>query len=304
MTEIPEHLLNRSRERRAAMGGAADVDDPPAAGGATSAGTPTKAPAAGPASIPAHPAQATAETAPAPSPMVRAHERRRKVPFWAMPVLAALPLWAYVYTGTLSPPPVGEGPDVLGEELYAGSGCAGCHGASGTGSGSFPGFTDGRIYETWPSFVEHFEWVRLGSAGWLRERGDTYGATDKPVNGGMPGFGEGQISDADLLFVVLHERRLGGQNPNAEDAEALEAVALLLSENPAMTFAEALVEFGVEAPGTDDADPPASDAPEENTPGSEGHTGPGSAGAMDDGDANQTGTGEDDRVPAAGASTE
>src|SRR3546814_19422185 len=80
--------------------------------------------------MPAHPAPATAEVAPAPSPMVEAHRNRRKIPFWAMPVLAALPLWAYVYTGTLSPPPAGEGPEVLGAELFAGSGCVGCHGRS------------------------------------------------------------------------------------------------------------------------------------------------------------------------------
>lgn len=287
MTAIPEHLLNRSRERRAAMGGNggdADEGSGPAAGGSAPARPPAKASAAAPASMPAHPAPATAETAPAASPMVEAYERRRKIPFWAMPVLAALPLWAYVYTGTLSPPPAGEGPAVLGDEFYAGSGCGGCHGAGGAGTGGFPGFTDGRIYETWPSFVEHFEWVRLGSSNWLEERGDTYGATDKPVNGGMPGFGPDQISDADLLFIVLHERELGGSNPDSEDAEALEAVALLLSENPDMTFEEALAEVGVEAPETGDAgsgadlagSPPGNAPEQEGTSGSRGETGRGS----------------------------
>jgi mono/diheme cytochrome c family protein len=303
LTEIPEHLLKRSRERRAAMGGdggAADGGGASDTGGATSADAPAKASAPAPAAMPAHPAPATAETAPPPSPMVEAHEKRRKIPFWAMPVLAALPLWAYVYTGTLSPPPAGEGPAVLGEELYAGNGCGGCHGAGG-GGGVGPAFTGGSIYETFPSFVTHFEWVRLGSAGWLEERGDTYGANEKAVNGGMPGFGEGQLSDADLLFIVLHERELGGANPDTEDAEALEAVALLLSEHPEMTLEEALAEVGVEAPetegggsGADRGDPPPRNAPEQDdTPGSEGQGGPGTdaetGGTGDTQDPNQTG---------------
>ena len=90
--------------------------------------------------------------------------------FWAMPVLVALPLWAYIYQGTLSPPPAGEGSETRGAELFSEVGCSGCHGAGGGGSGSFPGFTDGRIFETFPAWPTHFEWVRLGSAGWLDER--------------------------------------------------------------------------------------------------------------------------------------
>ncbi|HET7719840.1 MAG TPA: c-type cytochrome, partial [Acidimicrobiales bacterium] len=244
MTEIPEHLLKRSRERRAAMGGDGDGGATDGGGASQSsesapaASAATPAPAA--ASMPAHPAPESLPTAPPPSPMVEAHQRRRKVPFWAMPVLAALPLWAYVYQGTLSPPPVGEGPEVLGEELYASAGCAGCHGAGGAGGGVGPAFTGGAIYETWPSFVDHFEWVRLGSAGWQTEHGDTYGANGKPVGGGMPGFGEDQLSDAELIYIILHERLLGGENPDEEDMLALEEVALLMSENEGMTLADAL----------------------------------------------------------------
>ncbi|MFP5578286.1 MAG: c-type cytochrome [Acidimicrobiia bacterium] len=313
MTEIPEHLLKRSRERRSAMGGdggAADGGGTSDTGGATSADAPAKTTAPAPASMPAHPAPATAEVPPAPSPMVEAYRNRRKIPFWAMPVLAALPLWAYVYTGTLSPPPAGEGPEVLGEELYAGSGCVGCHGAGG-GGGVGPAFTGGAIYETFPDFQTHFEWVRLGSAGWLAERGDTYGAPGKPVGGGMPGFGEDQLSDADLIYIILHERNLGGANPDTEDAEALEAVALLMSENPEMTLDEALAEVGVEAPeggeggsGADRGDPAPSDSPEQgDTPGSEGESGPGTDAETGSGgsDANQTGSGGEDTEPPQSA---
>ena len=300
MTEIPEHLLKRSRERRAAMGGdGGGTDGGDATESTAASAAPAKAAAAAPASMPAHPAPATVEAAPPPSPMVEAYQKRRKIPFWAMPVLAALPLWAYVYTGTLSPPPAGEGPEVLGEALYAGSGCGGCHGAGG-GGGVGPAFTGGAIYETFPSFVDHFEWVRLGSAGWLEANGDTYGATDKPVNGGMPGFGEDQLSDAELVFLLLHERNLGGANPDTEDMTQLEEVALLMSENEAMTFEEALAEVGVEAEGGGG----------EGSEGSEGQSGPGTdaeTGTSTDTEnpENQTGgSAEDTEPPAAGGGTD
>ena len=178
--------------------------------------------------------------------MVEAYNRRRRIPFWAMPVLAVLPVWAYIYQGTLSPPPEGEGPAVLGEELYAANGCAGCHGGGG-GGGTGPGFTDGAIYETWPTFEEHFRWVRLGSTGWQAEVGDTYGANNTPVGGGMPGFSEDQLSDADLLYIVLHERELGGENPDTDDAEMLELVAEYFVEHPDDTLEEAMEAVGAGA---------------------------------------------------------
>ena len=251
MTEIPEHLLKRSRERRSAMGGGDDSGGGDSAGGTSSTGgdpaaSPAKAAASTPAAMPAHPAPAEAPTTPPPSPMVEAYQRRRKIPFWAMPVLAMIPVWAYVYVGTLSPPPEGDGPEVLGEEAYAGNGCAGCHGAGG-GGGVGPAFTGGAIYETFPDFETHFRWVRLGSDGWAAEVGPTYGANDKPVNGGMPGFGEDSISDADLLFLVMHERMgLGGENPDEQDQARIELVAEILFEHPEMTLEEALAEAEAE----------------------------------------------------------
>lgn len=249
MTEIPEHLLKRSRERRAAMGGGGDDSSGgDAAGGGESAAsaTPAKAAASTPATVPAHPAPAEAPPAPPPSPMVEAYRKRNKIPFWAMPVLAVIPVWAYIYAGTLSPPPAGEGPEVLGEQAYANNGCAGCHGASG-GGGVGPAFTGGAIYETFPDWESHFQWVRLGSEGWKAEVGDTYGAPDKPVNGGMPGFGPESVSDADLVFLVLHERlHLGGENPNEQDQLRLELAAEIFFEHPEMTLEEVLAQVDEE----------------------------------------------------------
>lgn len=179
--------------------------------------------------------------------MVEAYNRRRRIPWWATSVLALLPVWAYIYVGTLSPPPAGEGPSELGTQLYSANGCAGCHGGGGAG-GVGPGFTGGAIFETWPTFQEHFQWVRLGSEGWAAEQGDTYGANDKPVSGGMPAFPQESLSDADLTYIVLHERELGGENPNEEDALLLEAVATYFVDHPDATLEEAIEAAGEAAP--------------------------------------------------------
>lgn len=233
------------------MGGGDDASGggDTAASDAGTSSVPAKAAASAPAAMPAHEPPAVAEAVKPPSPMVEAYRKRRKIPMWAMPVLAALPVWAYVYVGTLDPPPAGEGPLVLGEEAYAGNGCGGCHGAGG-GGGVGPAFSGGAIYETWPRFEDHFEWVRLGSAGWQAAHGDTYGANDKPIGaGGMPAFGEDSLSNADLMYIVLHEREdLGGENPSENDKLRLELAAELLFEHPEMPLEEILAEVDAQIP--------------------------------------------------------
>jgi mono/diheme cytochrome c family protein len=107
----------------------------------------------------------------------------------------------------------GAGTDflVLGGDLYAGSvtpaaTCAGCHGANGQGSGTFPALTG--VLTTFGVCEDHVEWVRLGSGGF-----DTYGDTNKPVAGGMPPHGS--LSEEQLRSVVAFERvRFGGADPD------------------------------------------------------------------------------------------
>jgi hypothetical protein len=225
LTEIPEHLLKRSRERRAALGlgggdaGAGGGDD--AAPAATpAASTPATTSAAAPApAAPAAPVEAKPEP-PKPVPAyVQAARNRRRVPFWAMPVLAAVPLWGYVFFRTLEPPPVENDPLVLGEELY--SSCAGCHGGSGQGV-SAPALADGAVLETWSDYRDHMMWVRLGSDGWPAP---TYGGNDTPTGeaGTMPPHPG--LSDEELAQVVLYERQaLSGEDPAEE--EDLLAIAM------------------------------------------------------------------------------
>jgi mono/diheme cytochrome c family protein len=208
VTEIPEHLLKRSKERRAAIGG----EDAAASAEAPAASAPdAEAPAATPA-VPAAAAAAVVEPAPEPKPVrpeVAAALKRRKIPFWAMPVLAGLPLWAYVYQATLEPPPADQSsPLVLGAAVYGG--CASCHGAAGEG-GVGPALAG--VLKTWPDYRDHMMWVRLGDAGWP---GTTYGATAKPKNVGMPAHAA--LTDAELAQVVLYERTtFGGLVPTSQE---------------------------------------------------------------------------------------
>lgn len=218
MTEIPEHLLKRSKERRSAIGGDdAASDDAPAAASAA----PVEAAAAPvPAAAPAAEVEKPAPAPPPVRPEVAAAQRRRKIPYWAMPVLAGLPLWAYVYQGTLSPPPAGaEGAMAVGEELY--TACSACHGGDGGGV-SAPALD--QLVEVFPDGRDQMAWVALGSTGWSGFS-DTYGATDKPVGGGMPAFAA-TLSEEELAAVVLYERAtFGGLEEGSEDYLLLEAIA-------------------------------------------------------------------------------
>jgi mono/diheme cytochrome c family protein len=247
VTEIPEHLLKRSKERRAAIGDAdAGAEEPAAApAGEAVEATPAAAPA------PAAAAAIVEPEPPAPEPVrpeVEAALRRKKIPIWAMPVLAALPLWAYVYQATLEPAPTGElTPLEAGEAVYGSSGCASCHGASGGGTSTAPGF-DG-VLETWPDLRDHMMWVRVGNDGWFAASGeDVYGATAKASNGGkMPAFP--LLTDQELAEVVLYERvEFGGMEESGEEYELLLSIA-----EGTTTFADAGLGELSAAAGIDEA---------------------------------------------------
>jgi mono/diheme cytochrome c family protein len=250
LTEIPEHLLKRSRERRAALGLGGDT--PPSQPGGETAGqaageaspapaTATPAPAAAATPVPAE----TRPEPPKPVPAyIQAAQRRRRVPYWAMPVLAGLPLWAYVYVSTLSPPPAENDPLALGEGVYTNSGCSGCHGADGAGSASIPGFTDGLVVEIWEDYRDQMAWVRLGEDGFP---GDTYGNNDQPKVGATMPAHPG-LTDQELAQVTLYERRvLGGEEAPAPAEDVLFQIA-----NGDVTFAQVLEEEGV-GPLSDEA---------------------------------------------------
>ena len=108
MTEVPEHLLARSRERRAALGlGGEGGAAPEAASAAPDAGGSEveKAAPVAPAKVAAStPAVATPKEPEPVPPYVEAAIRRKRVPYWAMPVIAFLPIWGVLYAQSLTPP--------------------------------------------------------------------------------------------------------------------------------------------------------------------------------------------------------
>ena len=251
MTEIPEHLLARSRAAKAKATGApveAATSAAPAAAPAAPAATPAAAASAAPAAA-AAPKPEKVEPKP---PMVEAAESRTKIPVWVMPVLAFLPIWAIMYMTTNDLPSAKKaGPLTEGATVYAK--CASCHGATGQGAGAFPQLNGGAVLTTFPDPAEQVRWVILGSAGYLAEGKTTHGATNKPTKGGMPGW-ESLPAD-ELLPVVRHEREtLSGETFDAAVWE--EAVTTLEGDaNPAVAdkaaeFAAVIEEWKTATPGT------------------------------------------------------
>lgn len=235
LTEIPEHLLARSKARRAGLSGDSAAAAPATTGDAAAAAAPASAP------TPAAPAEAAPPPPPAPKlPWVEAAERRRKIPMWAMSALALLPIWAVVYATTNDPQsPKQAGPVTVGAEVY--SSCGSCHGGAGQG-GVGPALAGGAVVEVFPEPGEHIRWVMLGTAGYQAEGTATYGATEKPVGGAAsPMPAQMSLESSDLLAVVRHEREtLSGE---AFDIEAWQAAAEELANDPNPQVAEKASEF-------------------------------------------------------------
>ncbi len=233
MTEIPEHLLKRSRERRSAIGKGDDA----AGGDAGAAETPsTTTPATTSSSAPATTSSAPAGPAPrgaAPEPAappppepepvyVQAEKQRKKIPFWAMATLSLMPVWAFMYVRAVTEPPeVVEGPLGIGGEVY--NSCASCHGAAGGGGVGYA-FDGQAVLETFPRIEDQIRYVYYGTEGYNAADVEIYGNPDRPggphLTGGlgvMPAFA-GQLTPYEIIGVVCHERyTLGGADPTSEE---------------------------------------------------------------------------------------
>jgi mono/diheme cytochrome c family protein len=109
----------------------------------------------------------------------------------------------------------GGGPLDVGRGVY-GDMCSTCHGDAGQGgTGPALGETD----VVFPACGDQIEWVTLGSDRWQEAYGDTYGATDKPVQGGMPSM-EDRFTAEEIAAVVLYERvEYGGLSPEEAAAD-------------------------------------------------------------------------------------
>jgi mono/diheme cytochrome c family protein len=212
VTEVPEHLLQRSRDRRAALGlgGGGEGAAPAASSASEDAGTDVEASAGAPApAAPAAAAPAEVEAKP-PEPVppyVEAALQRKRIPYWAMPIVGLLPIWAILYAGSLSPADTG-GPSQLdlGAEVYAAR-CASCHGGGG-GGGVGRQLSDGEVLKTFPNIADQLAFVAHGSDG--AGLGNSYGDPNREggphiagsFNGNkMPAFLE-TLTPEELLAVV------------------------------------------------------------------------------------------------------
>ena len=186
MTEVPEHLLRRSQERRAALGlGGGDAPSAPA------------------------PVIDAEPEAPSEVYIKLDAVRRNRVPMWVMPVLVALPFYGFLYAGAFGERAHDEpltGVE-LGREVYRTAGCSGCHGGAGEG-GAGPALAAGEVELTFPEAAEHVAFVKSGSAPF---KGQPYGDPDREggariaETGQMPAFG-GSLSDEEIEAVVAYER--------------------------------------------------------------------------------------------------
>jgi mono/diheme cytochrome c family protein len=221
VTEIPEHLLKRSKARK---GGGDDPAAPASTGAAVeAAGSAAAAPAAGPAALSAAaaaiPADKPAAAAPPDPSYIAAAKARKKMPMWAMGLVACVPVWALAYAGTMQQPEVEDLLLVDAELAYnVEGGCAGCHGAGG-GGGQGYAFANGEILATFPTAVDHIAHAARGSAPIA---GSGYGDPERPggpriagERGNMPT--QAGLSLLTLELAVYHERVvLGGDDAESE----------------------------------------------------------------------------------------
>jgi mono/diheme cytochrome c family protein len=236
VTEIPEHLLKRSRDRRAALGlggGEAPSAGEEAPAGEAAAAAPATPAAAAPPAPPSGPAprKAAAEPAPPPPPKpdppyVAAAKSRPKIPFWAMAALSLMPIWIFMYVRSLTEAPEeAAGPLGIGAEVYGT--CSSCHGAGGEGGVGRP-FAGGEVLATFPHIEDQLRFVYFGTAEYNVAGVPVYGNPEREGGvhetgslGPMPAQGAnagGDLTDEEILAVVCHERyTLGGADPTSED---------------------------------------------------------------------------------------
>ncbi len=216
MTEVPEHLLKRSRDRRAALGlgGGGDAG---AGGGESAAAAPSESTEVEPTAeaggvarpVEVEPLEPAAPPKPVPA-YVRASLERKRIPLWVMPVLAFLPIWAVIYVNTLSNP-YSNVPTQLTEGATVFSNCSSCHGSQGEG-GVGRQLNNGQVLETFPYIEDQLEFVWQGDVG--TGIGKVYGDPNRPGGPHIAGhFGNqkmpawnGVLTQSDLLAVVRHER--------------------------------------------------------------------------------------------------
>lgn len=124
-------------------------------------------------------------------------------------VMLALAAMLVACGGETSPQAITDGRSIYADR------CSACHGSSGRG-GVGPDLST--VTEVWRSCSEQIEWVTLGSIEWQETYGDTYGATNRPLIGGMPGHRE-LLTATEIASVVAFERVTYGGGDRASVLE-------------------------------------------------------------------------------------
>ncbi|MFM7665476.1 MAG: hypothetical protein ACKO61_03275 [Actinomycetota bacterium] len=220
MTEVPDYLLKRSKDRRAVLSGGTPSAEPSTSKEVAKTATSSAAPAIAAEALPPPP--------PKPDPAyVVAAKTRKKIPFWAMATLSLLPVWAFLYLLAVRPQErEASGPMAIGAAAY--NACASCHGAAGQG-GAGRVLHEGEVLKTFPHIEDMLNFVYTGSQPFVSAGIAVYGDPDREggahaplsYNGNaMPSQGEkwgGGLTDYEILGVVCHERyAIGGADPKSE----------------------------------------------------------------------------------------
>tara|TARA_B100000953_G_scaffold172768_1_gene142361 strand:+ start:482 stop:1297 length:816 start_codon:yes stop_codon:yes gene_type:complete len=216
VVEIPDYLLERSREARARFQGTdAEPVEQTAAIVESSASNEETVP------VKTEAPEAELEKVEPPKPIapwVEAAKNRKKIPVWMAPVALFLPIWAFMIWGTLEEPSSHEeGPIAAGGEIY--NQCATCHGAGGGGGVGYQ-LNEGEVVKTFPDVESHIAWVVNGSSAAGTPYGDPMREDSQRISqaqGVMPGFAS--LDSLQILEVVLYERVTHGlQSPESLEA--------------------------------------------------------------------------------------
>lgn len=211
MAEVPEHLLQRSAARRAALTGGAAPEGEGAVPATTGDGAPAAAATASAAPAKVVPTQpAFKETVDKAAFEKVSAIRKRRTPVWAMCALMAVPLWGFLYIGAFGTRHAHE--EVVDGATIYGSNCASCHGANGQG-GVGPKLSGGEVVKTFSDeggggINAHIAWIESGSAP---SKGKGYGDPNREggqhvaTSGGMPAF-SGKLSPEEIEAVATYER--------------------------------------------------------------------------------------------------
>jgi hypothetical protein len=217
MAEVPAHLLEKAKARRAALaaggGAAGDGDAAPAVSTAASesaAASSAPAVAAPKAAAPAKPAAPVVEKTPPPP---RGSVAGR---FAAVFFLAVTPVWGFFMYGAFGTPRASaNSPEAIGERLFN-QNCASCHGSNGAGKdqgGVGRPLWKGEAEKTFPDPLDQAGFVKHGSCAVGQPYGDPKREGGQHIGqqvGVMSSFAS--LTDEDILYIVAYERaKLGGK---------------------------------------------------------------------------------------------